>query len=264
MGSIDRVDDETERLLDQTLVVACHLEHDPQRSFGFVVLGPCARLFCLEQMEVWGPNEQRDVRCRQHGRDQDVGLVSFIVDDDEARQPVVGSVACAVFQTAADGTVMVPVINLSRFGLAADQGDAVLGARALCAEDICLDESLTDGRAQQQLSKDEQELLKVHRDWKKHAERRGWQSSSILEPPEEKTADSGQHDVSGSASQVARELFVSGTKRASCVMAGSQEGCSSQEADLSSALSMESDSKSAAEVVDGLIKGLPPEEGPDF
>ena len=41
-------------------------------------------------------------------------------------------------------------------------------------EDICLDESLTDDRAQQQLSKDEQALLQVHRDWKKHAERRGW------------------------------------------------------------------------------------------
>ena len=86
---------------------------------------------CLEQREVWGPNEQRDVRCRLHGRDQDAGLVSFIVDDDEARQPAFGSVTCAVFSTAADGTVMVPVINLSRFGLAADQGDAVLGARAL-------------------------------------------------------------------------------------------------------------------------------------
>ena len=139
-----------------------------------IVKGRTYFQLCLEQREVWGPNEQREVRCRLHGRDQEAGLVSFIVDDDEARQPVFGSVTCAVFQTAADGTVMVPVINLSRFGLAADQGDAVLGAIALCAEDICLDEDLTDGRAQQQLSKDEQELLKVHRDWKKHAERRGW------------------------------------------------------------------------------------------
>ena len=90
------------------------------------------------------------------------------------------------------------------------------------------------------------------------------QSSSTLEPLEEKIADPGQHDVSDSASQVARELFVSGTKRASAAMAGSQEGCSSQEADLGSALSMESDSKSVAEVIGGLIKGLPPEEGPEF
>ena len=66
---------------------------------------------------------------------------------------------------------------------------------------------------------------------------------------------------------MARELFVSGIKRASAAMAGSQEGFSSQEAGLGSALSMESDSKSAAdaaEVIGGLIKGLPPEEGPDF
>ena len=89
-------------------------------------------------------------------------------------------------------------------------------------------------------------------------------SSSILEPPEDKTADLGQHDASGSASQVARELFVSGTKRERAAMAGSPEGCSSQEAHLGSAISMESDSRSAAEVVGGLIKGLPPEEGPGF
>ena len=87
------------------------------------------------------------------------------------------------------------------------------------------------------------------------------QSSSTLEPLEEKISDPGQHDVSNSARQVARELFVSGIKRASAVMAGSR---SSQEADLASTLSMESAPKSAAEVIDGLIEGLPPEECPDF
>ena len=87
------------------------------------------------------------------------------------------------------------------------------------------------------------------------------QSSSTLEPLEEKISDPGQHDVTNSAGQVARELFVSGIKRANAVMTGSR---SSQEADLASTPSMESAPKSAAEVIDGLIEGLPPEECPDF
>ena len=67
---------------------------------------------CLVDSTVWHPGEQRDVRCTLFHRGRIMREVSFVVDDD-AQQAAFGSVMCAVFRTAADGTVVVPVINQS-------------------------------------------------------------------------------------------------------------------------------------------------------
>ena len=123
----------------------------------------------LEQSGVWLSKEQRDVPCRLTRQGRNAAHVTFIVDEDETGQSVFGSVPCAVLQTAADGTVMVPIINLSQFGLAADQGEWLFAVRQLNSEEIFAPETLSAEQrhdAQQQFNDAERRLLRLRDEWR--------------------------------------------------------------------------------------------------
>ena len=98
--------------------------------------------------------------------------VSFVVDDD-AQQAAFGSVMCAVFRTAADGTVVVPVINQSDQCMAADHEDVIMEVPKLRSEDVmAIDSALDPERereARSQFSEQELQLMELqqseHRSW---------------------------------------------------------------------------------------------------
>ena len=73
--------------------------------------------------------------------------VSFVVDHD-AQQAAFGSAMCAVFRTAADGTLAVPVMvmNQSDQCMAADHEDAIMEVLALQSEDVMAIDSAAAGR----------------------------------------------------------------------------------------------------------------------
>ena len=122
----------------------------------------------LEQSGVWLSKEQRDVPCRLTRRGRNAANVTFVVDEDETGQSVFGSVPCAVFQTAVDGTVMVPIINLSQFGLAADQGEWLFAVRQLNLQEIFAPETLSEEQrhdAQQHFTEAERRLLRLREEW---------------------------------------------------------------------------------------------------
>ena len=63
-------------------------------------------------------------------RSQIMREVTFAVNDD-AQQAAFGSVTCAVFRTAADGTAVVPVIHQSDQCMADDHEDVIMEVRRL-------------------------------------------------------------------------------------------------------------------------------------
>ena len=127
---------------------------------------------CLVDSTVWHPGEQRDVRCTLFHRGRIMREVSFVVDDD-AQQAAFGSVMCAVFRTAADGTVVVPVINQSDQCMAADHEDVIMEVLKLRSEDVmAIDSALDPERereAKSQFSEQELQLMELqqseHRSW---------------------------------------------------------------------------------------------------
>ena len=127
---------------------------------------------CLVDSMVWHPGEQRDVRCTLFHRGRIMRKVAFVVDDD-AQQAAFGSVMCAVFRTAADGTVVVPVINQSDQCMAADHDDVIMEVLKLRSEDVmAIDSALDPERereARSQFSGQELQLMELqqsdHRSW---------------------------------------------------------------------------------------------------
>ena len=172
----------------QTVSAVCEREGEhPSRIVKETAQWPYLQL-CLTHTTSWHSHEQKDVLCKLIGQhDIAVGGVSFVIEDDE--QLAFGSIPCAIFQSATDGTVMVPVTNQSSLGMTVEFGEILLQVRALEKHDIVAVDAKANqhvvASARQQLSDSEKEILSM-------AQTKPQGGIQVVSHPPRPTSDSGQ------------------------------------------------------------------------
>ena len=113
----------------------------------------CYQLYSCNSI-VWQPGQQRDVVCLLRNGRSRIGGATFIIDDErDSCQPALGSIPNAIFKSDSKGTIVVPVINHGRHGIALDQGDFIMHVLRMEPQQIYVVDAKLDASREEEARK---------------------------------------------------------------------------------------------------------------